>query len=240
VKKYPREPYTMKRTPPFPFLPDLETPMRDAMRGVANFAEATEDALEPAAQLLPEPLRAGFQMAIKSLEATGKQLIDQGFKQDQVISAGDFATGQVRNPGSAKDFSKVACFAWEHLQQATDEQRFMISEMILARKSAQYPETEAGAAHAAGLVEAIRMSSAIGRMPGLSDGIGPEDRSQIDMMLLAIMVWLLATRADGPEEELKLLELAMALVTAIKDDVVSAMDDQAKLADILAATSAHL
>lgn len=230
----------MKRTPPFPFLPDLETPLRDAMRGIANFAEATEDALEPAANLLPEPLRAGFQKAIRSIEATGRHLIDRELKQNQIVSARDFAIGQAQDSGSAKDFSKVVGFAWEHLQHATDGPRFMISETILARKSAQHFEKGVGSAHIAGLVEAIRKSSAIGRMPGIADGIGAEDRSQIDMMLLAIMVWLLATRADGLEEELTLLELAMALVTAIKGDMVAAMDDQAKLADILAATSAHL
>lgn len=230
----------MKRTPPFPFLPDLETPMRDALRGVANFAEATEDALEPAAQLLPEPLRAGFEKAIRSIEHTGRQLIDRGLRQDQIASAADFAIGRVRDSGSAKDFSKVVCLAWEHIQHATDGPRFMISETIVARKSAQQSEKRAGAAHTAGLVEAIRKSSAIGRMPGFADGIGSEDRDQIDLELMAIMVWLLAIRADALEDELKLLDLSMALVTAIKGDIAAAIDDQAKLADILAASSAHL
>ena len=230
----------MKRTPPFPFLPDLETPMRDAMRGIANFAEATEDALEPAALLLPEPLRAGFQKAIRSIETTGRQMIGRSLTQEQIETAADFAIGQGRNPGSAKDFSKVVCFAWEHLQHTTDGPRFMISETILAMKSAQQADKGAGAAHTAGLVEAIRKSSAIGRMPGIADGIGFEDRSQIDLVLVAIMVWLLATRADALDEEVKLLDLAMALVTAIKGDIVAAMDDTAKVADILAASSAHL
>ena len=230
----------MKRTPPFPFLPDLETPMRDAIRGIANFAEATEDALEPAAQLLPEPLRAAFQGAIRSIETTGRQMIERGLAQEQISSAAGFAIGLGRVSGSAKDFSKVVCFAWEHLQDATNGPRFMISETILARKSAQQHGKEVGAAFAAGLVEAIRASSAIGRVPGLADGIGAEDRSQIDLVLVAILIWLLATRADALDEEVKLLELAMALVTAIRDDIIAAMDDRAKIADILAASSAHL
>lgn len=230
----------MKSPPPFPFLPDLETPMRDAMRGVANFAEVTEEALEPAAQLLPEPLRAGFEMAIRSIESTGRQLIDRGLRQDQIISASDFAIGGARDAGSGRDFSSVVCFAWEHLQHATDGPRFLISETILASKSAQQSEKGAGTAHTAGLVAVIRKSSAIGRMPGISEGIGSEDRNQIDLALMAIMVWLIATRTETLEEEVTLLELAMALMTAIKDDIAVAMDDPAKLADILAASSAHL
>lgn len=230
----------MKRTPPFPFLPDLEIPMRDAMRGVANFAEATEEVLDQAAKLLPEPLRAGFQKAIRSIETTGRQLIDRGLNQDQIVSAGDFAMGRVCDRDVAKGFAKVVCFAWEHIHHATDAPRFMISETILGMLSAQQPEHGVGATHTAALVQAIRKSSAIGLMPGIAGGIGSEDRSEIDLVLMAIMVWLLSSRADTLEEEMKLLELALALVTAIKDDVVASMDDQAKLADILAASSAHL
>jgi len=230
----------MKSTPPFPFLPDLETPMRDALRGVANFAEATEDALEPAAQLLPEPLRAGFQTAIRSIETTGRHLIDRALRHDQIMTAADFAIGRLRDPGSARDFSSVVCFAWEHLQHAAAGPRFLISETILTSKSVQPSETDVGTAHAAVLVAVIRKSSAIGRMPGISDGIGAEDRNRIDLALMAIMVWLIATRTPTLDEELPLLELAMALMTAIKDDIATAIDDPQKLADMLTATSAHL
>ena len=230
----------MKRTPPFPFLPDLETPMRDALRGVANFAEATEEALEPAAQLLPEPLRAGFHRAIKSIETTGKYLSHRDIQHRQIETASAFAAGQVEGRAAAGDFAKVVCFAWEHLQHATDLPRFMISETILVNRCARHSSQGPGAVHAAGLVRLIRKSSAIGRMPGIADGIGSEDRDQIDLALMTVMVWLLAARADTLNAELTLLELAMALATAIRRDIAAAMDDQARVADILAASSAHL
>lgn len=44
----------MRKSSPFPFLPDLERPLR----GGTSLADATEEALEPAAKLRPEPLRA--------------------------------------------------------------------------------------------------------------------------------------------------------------------------------------
>ena len=44
----------------FTLLYDMNMPIRDALRGVVSLADATEDMLEPASKLLPEPLRSRF------------------------------------------------------------------------------------------------------------------------------------------------------------------------------------
>jgi hypothetical protein len=230
----------MHRTPPFPFLSDLKMPIRDAMRGVANFAEATEEALEPASMLLPEPLRAGFQKAIKSIETTGKRFIDRPVNIDQIRAAAYFATGTNRDNAAAKDFAKVVCFAWMHLQNASKAPRFMISETIVTSKVAQIFPHETGAVLAAGLVETIRKSSAIGRLPGFADGVRADERTDIDMALVTIMIWLLSARAASVTEEFMLLDLAVVLVSANRCDIVAVMDDPAKVVDILHNISAHL
>jgi hypothetical protein len=232
----------MQRTPPFPFLPDLEMPLRDAMRGVAIFSEAAEGALEPAARLLPKPLREGFQMAIRSVKLTGKQSIDNQVQQDQILMAAGFATGNTDDVAAAKCFAKVICFAWDHLQGRAKAPRHLMSETIVASKTAQAHSngSASGAAFATDLIGKIRKSPAIGRMPGFIGGIRPDEKNEIDMELVAIMVWLLSARPPSFAEEVPLLYLAAALISALQCDVAAALDDPAKLADILQSTSAHL
>ena len=61
----------------FSLLPDLNMPIRDALRGVASLADATEDMLEPAAKLLPEPLRSRFQQRVP--QSVGQSCSHSGF-----------------------------------------------------------------------------------------------------------------------------------------------------------------
>ena len=71
----------------FSFLPGMQMPLRDALRGVTSLADATEDMLEPATRLMPEPLRARFRHALESLEAAGKRLLDAPIDTNQIHTA---------------------------------------------------------------------------------------------------------------------------------------------------------
>ena len=62
-------------------------PLRDALRGVATLVDATEDVLEPAAQLLPEPLRSRFKHSLDALEAAWKRLISAPTDAQQIQKA---------------------------------------------------------------------------------------------------------------------------------------------------------
>ncbi|MDC0116129.1 hypothetical protein OAH97_01470 [Octadecabacter sp.] len=232
----------MQRPPPFPFLPDLERPLRDAMRGVANFAEATEEALQPAAQLLPEALREGFEKAVKSIEITGRQWTNSPVDHDQILDASAFALGNTMTATSAKHFAKVFCFAWEELQNRSGADRYLISETLIANAADLIRPGQSGPASstAVRLLNAIQDSHAIGRLPGFATSLESDKRSNINIGLVTVMVWLLSARAGSIAEEIALLDLAGALIMAIRSDIDAAMDTPKKLAIILQNTSAHL
>jgi len=232
----------MQRTPPFPFLPDFEMPLRDAMRGVANLAEATEEALKPVAVLLPEPLGEGFRNAVRTIESTGKRLIVRPLQHDQLVEASNFAMGKLRGARAARTFAKVFCFAWEHIQDKRAAPRYLISETLIAGEAAfMHPDRPTPPpAFAAELVDAIRKSAAIGRIPGLATNFHATEKSDIDMALVTIMVWLLAARAASVTEDLTLLDLAGALVAVTRPDIEGAIRNPEELVVILQNTSTHL
>lgn len=224
------------------FLPDLQMPLRDALRGVASLADATEDMLEPAAQLLPEPLRSRFQSALGALERAGKRLVHSPVDTDQIAAASRFLAATETDRPAADACARVLVYAWEHLNEASVDHRHLISETIVADRLYRSRGTSdtAGESFAAAAIADLRTSSAIGLMPGLARGITAEEETEVDLALLAIAVWLLSDRAETLEEEEKLLDLAMALVRALEDEARGAFDEVSGLARFLSDTSSHL
>ncbi len=222
-------------------LPDLQKPLRDAIRGVATIADATEEMLEPAATLLPEPVRNRFRDALSAVENAGRRLMAAPIDPDHVRQASDFVLGTDSAPAAREACASVVCFAWEHLQSDASEHRYLISETLLAGQLAHLPEVAPKpGAKAAALLTAIRSSNVIGRMPGVSSGLSGEDRDTADLTLAAVFVWLLTARDGELAEEEKLLDLASALVSAIGKDVLSVMEDPDDLAGLLVNASSHL
>ncbi len=223
------------------FLPDLQKPLRDAIRGVATIADATEEMLEPAANLLPEPVRNRFRDALSAVEQAGQRLMAAPIDPDHVRQASDFVLGTDNAPAAREACASVICFAWEHLQTEAPDHRYLISETLLAAQLAQMPEVAPQpGAKAAALLASIRTSSVIGRMPGVSSGLSGSDRDAADLTLSAIFVWLLTARDGDIGEEEKLLDLASALISAIGADVLSVMDDPDELAALLVNAARHL
>lgn len=222
------------------FLPKLAMPLRDALRGVATLADATEDALEPAAQLLPSPVRSRFKHALDTLEAAGKRLINAPTNARQIQNAANFMSGT--DPAALEDCALILVYAWQHLSEASGDHKFLISETIVADHLAAVRDTSTGPASHFGaeVLVALRQSSAIGRMPGLTRSIAPKEKDGVDLALVAIAVWLLSTRAQTLEEEEKLLDLSQALVSALHVDLADLFADTDKLAGFLTETSAHL
>lgn len=77
-------------------------------------------------------------------------------------------------------------------------------------------------------------------MPGFIATLSAQSQQEIDLSLLAIIVWLLSDRAATLAEEENLLELSLALVTAIQTDVSAALGNSEKLAQIIESSSEHL
>lgn len=222
--------------------PKLAMPLRDALRGAVTLADATEEMLEPAAQLFPEPLRSRFKHALDSLEAAGKRLISAPTDTQQIQEAFGFFSGSEANLDAMEVCASIIVYAWEHLNDTNKDQRLLISETVVAdqlsvvRGKTSIPVQNFGAE----VLIALHKSSAIGRLPGLARGISGKDKNYVDLSLLAIAVWLLSSRSDTLEEEEKLLDLSQALVNALNVDMLELFSDSGKLAEFLAETSAHL
>lgn len=232
----------MAKQSPLSFLHDLQMPLRDALRGVATLADATEEALEPAAQLFPEPLRTQFRHALEALDRVGKRLVHAPITVAQIDSAAQFLTGDATDTASAETCASVLVFAWEHLDDQSAKHRPMISETIVADRMRRVrgASQATGVDFAAAALIDLRRSSAIGMMPGLARGSSAAEAPETDLALLTIGVWLLTGRAGSMAEEEKLLDLSMALVRALRDNAATAFADPSGLARFLEDTSKHL
>ena len=226
------------------FLRDLKMPLRDALRGAATLADATEDMLEPAAQLFPEPMRTRFRHALQSLEQVGRRLTEAPIGTAQIAAAARFLSGRQVDSAASDACASVLVYAWDHLHEASVTHRHMISEIIVAERMSRIararPAHADDTAFAATVLTNIRRSSAIGLIPGWSRSIPADEETEIDLALLTIGVWLLTGRADTMTEEETLLDLSMALVRAMENEAASVFDDDARLARFLGDTAAHL
>ncbi len=226
----------------FTLLHDLNMPIRDALRGVVTFADATEDMLEPASRLLPEPLRSRFHTAMQAFEEAGKRLIHAPIDMDRINAAAQFACGASSDKSATSAAASVIVFAWEHLTQSRVDHRHLISETIVADRLSRLRSTESddGFSFAAALFLDLRKSSAIGVMPGVTRGITKDEEIEVDLALAAIAVWLASKRADTLEEEEKLLDLSMALVRALQPEAANVLQSHAAFTHFLDETSSHL
>lgn len=226
----------------FTLMHDMNMPIRDALRGVVNLADATEDMLEPASKLLPEPLRSRFHTAMQAFEQAGKRLLHAPINMERISVAAQFARGIAVNKTGVSAAASVIVFAWEHLNQSRVDHRHLISETIVADRLSRLSSAEGdtGFAFAATLFLDLRQSSAIGVMPGVTRGITSDEETEVDLALMAIAVWLASNRADTLEEEEKLLDLSMALVRALQPEAATAFQSHATLTQFLDETSSHL
>ena len=217
-------------TLPFP-LSSLRVPVRDALRGLATFADATEDTLQPAMDLLPEGLRTSLHSALERLEASGQRWMDASIVHMDICVASDVVAGRVSTGADQEACARVIAFAWDHLRPI-GQSRLMISETLLA--------TRLSSDSAAHLYIQLRTSSVIGTLPGVPAPRGAEDQEDVDLRLFALMIWLLAARADTLEDEQKLLHLAGAMSVAMKAEILAAVDQPDQIAEHLQALSDHL
>ncbi len=202
-------------------LPDLlQVPLRDVMRGVSNAADVTEDALRNAAPLLPRPVGAAFLSAMRAIEGVAKVSGGRGFDPATLEAASRFARGESQTTKDASACADSLGAAWDHLSSLPNRQhRLMYSEAITVaalRRLARHSDGDAR--HRAGaILGTVLESGAVGTLPGSPLTLDAEERAEAERDLETALVWLLASRADTPENEVRLLEMASALTQAVED-----------------------
>ena len=221
---------------------NFEMSLRDAFRGVASFVEATEDALEPAASLVPPQLRRRVKDTLRRIEGHSKRLAVAPISTDDIRNAAAFIAGANDNTVPPEDFSTIFGFAWDHLAQINEQRRSIVSEMLLTRglSGFKFPDGLTPFERAAELCLHLRASRAIGMVPGLISDFNDQDRISNDAAMSAVFVWLLCERAADIAGEERLLDLAEALVHAMLNQSDSTFEARDQLAAMLETASRHI
>ena len=193
--------------------------------------------------MLPEPLRAGLSAAFRSIRSTGKRLVSAPLSPEQIALAARLVQGGTADRPAAETTAVVIGHAWNHLDHARGPDTYhpLLSETLLANELARLPQgAGTPGENAARLVRAVLGAGVIGTAPGLFTHLDEGEKADITLSLLAIAVWLLSDRCTSLPDEDKLVDLALALVLATRDDAVAAMQDEAQLAAFLTRASDHL
>jgi len=220
--------------------PSLQQPLRDIMRGVGLFAEMTEDTLEPAASLLPGPVRQTFHGVLTSLEAVGSRAVTPPLDVQTIASAARYVG--VGQEGGAQSLVHALGFAWQKASVLRTERHFLFSEVIAARalNALHMAEDLSPEVRAAMIFKALVKAHPMGRMPGIEPSLPAEDETQVELFLFSALVWLLTERARSLDEEEQLLNLALALTTAKMQTVTQSLDDLEQVARALGDLADHL
>ncbi len=220
--------------------PNIKQPLRDIMRGVGLFAEMTEDTLEPAASLLPSPVRKTFHGVLTSLEAVGARAVAPPLDVHTIASAAHF----VRLPtlDGAASLVQVIAFAWQKASALRTERHFLFSEVVAARalNALQIAPDLPAEMRSAMIFKTLTKAQPMGRMPGVDSSLSAEDETEVSLFIFAALVWLLSERARTLEEEGQLLDLALALTMAKKDLVAESFDDLESVGHALCDMADHL
>jgi hypothetical protein len=227
-------------------------PLRDVLRGVTTVADVTEEILEPATALLPGPLQSTFKSALSTFEDAGISAVTPEIDPTDIAKASAYLKGADLSRDALETFVNVLAFAWERGQAGHDDRHLLFSETVAAASLVAANVRDSGKggsgrayARAASILIALRKSNAASRLPGIPMTAGPMtpdeiERATIDRTLLAACIWLLSERALNLAEEERLLELGLALVLALGDDIVEAIENQALLAEQLQSLADHL
>ncbi|MCV2866816.1 hypothetical protein [Defluviimonas sp. WL0075] len=207
-----------------PFLPsNLKAPLRDVLRAVSGVAELSEQALEPVAQMLPEPLRKAVRDSLHSIkDATRRDYVSR-MDRGKLAIASRFLQGQGDPAEGAAAAAKMLGFAWDYLcEHAAHTRGWMYSEASAAgalRKLGADPEP--------GRVYQAVMSGAIGHLPGAPLLAAQAGAAPPASLVAASILWLLTMRMETAEEELHLLDMALALGRAAHLDDLDQGDSDA-------------
>ena len=151
----------------------LTMPLRDVLRGVTSVADVTEEVLEPAAALLPGPVRATFRSALASVEGAGARVVTPVIDHNDIDMASAFLQGSDISRTALETFVSVLAFVWERsLSKDAGHPTILFSETIVAASLVVTGPGKAVSAHAraAAVLMALRRTNAVSRLPRHADG----------------------------------------------------------------------
>lgn len=224
---------------PSTFPKAVQMPLRDAFRGLATVAELTEEAMEPLVHTLPDPVRAVLRNVIRKIEGAGSELIGPHVTYDDIQRAAAFIGGRSYGGGDIGLCATVLGFAWDKVRKTENFHPFL-SETLASVRLSRLHKTGTPSEQATLVLRALKENHIAGRLPGVAIEPSETERKEVDLRLFSIVVWLLAERAETLEEELQLLDMALALTRAYETRVLEAMEESADLDGLLQSLSGHL
>ena len=232
----------MKQHSRLPLPRALKMPLRDILRGVTTVADLTEDVLEPATALLPGSVQSSFRSALATFEEAGASAVTPRIGPADIARASSYLHGTDTSREALETFVSVLAFAWARAQAGDVERPLLLSETVAAASLAIIGKGDAKTSfeRVAALLMALRKTNAASRLPGIPVTPGEEERAHVDRLLLAVSVWLLSERAPGLAEEERLLQLSLALIQALGEEVLEGFADQPQLAEQLQWLAEHL
>ena len=213
--------------------------LRDLVRGASSFAETTEGLVDP---VLPDGVKQPLHSARIALGVQGSRILSRGVALDDIRGASACLRGDSTSLRDANRCAAVLAMAWDRTCPDGEGLGRFLSESVAVARLASFRNGTAGTPfdHAAGAFIALRRSRVAGSLPGLPVPQSDAETQVIDLRLFAFFAWLLAERASSVEEEMKVLELSMAVSRVFWDEVGSAIGSINELAGLLKRLSGHL
>ncbi len=213
--------------------------LRDFFRGVSTLAETTEGIVEPA---LPESARRPLHAAIRAFESGSARILGPRVDSSDIRIAAKFVRGEARGLVDAEKCAKVLAFAWEETRPAEKGFRLSLSETIAAIRLATIrgSDNRCEFRNAAAMLLELRQLNLARFLPALPFSPAGADARAFDSRLFTYFVWLLAEREDTIENELGLLNMAMALASEFSDEVDACIGDRGELAALMENLANHL
>ena len=213
--------------------------LRDLVRGASSVAETAEGLVDP---VLPDGVMQPLHSARIALGEQGNRILSRGVTLDDIRGASACLRGDSASIRDANRCAAVLAMAWDRTCPDGEGLGRFLSESVAAARLASFRNGTAGTTfdHAAGAFIALRRSRVAGSLPGLPVPQSDSETQVIDLRLFAFFAWLLAERASSVEEEMKILELSLALSRVFWDEVENAIRSIDELASLLERLSGHL
>lgn len=201
--------------PPFPL--SLRAPLRDMRRAVSGLAELTEDALNPMAEILPEPLRKAVHHAMHAVKDVTRRSYQDRLDRKKLIAASAYLNGRGSGVEDVAALAKLVGFGWDYLSEHTVQSPcWMYSEAMAAAALARTGQDGQGLPGS--VYQTLMTSAAIGLLPGAQILAPQETEGQPALLVASSLLWLMTARGATAEEELRLLDMAYALGRASQLD----------------------
>ena len=210
-------------------------PLRDAARGVGNFAARSRRLLRPSTQRLPDPVRdLAHHVIDRARQASERTAFRRHPQAGDIAAAREVLAGTVSPARGARALAAVIGHALDEGLSDEGHAAPLVSETVLALAAsgalrAVDAETDPPM-RAALLVKRLVEAPVAGAMPGMPLGFGAADRERMQRVLVAAVLWLLADRSELASDEDELFALCLSLTEAAYGEIAPTLGDPEALA----------